>query len=348
VDQIRLSFVGDVLIHQRLATRARHDNGYSFSAQFNDISKEIAKSDLASANLESLTAGNELGITGYPKFNAPVELLADLREAGFSVLNIANNHMLDTGEQGLIRTIENIIDAGLSPIGAATHKDDPDQGVVISVNGVRIGLLAYTDASKLDTSLITTSHVNHFPGEYRPVRMIRRLSKIKRDIVRLRKRSDVVILQLHFGEEYLRYPSAFQRELVAGLCEAPVDAIIAHHPHVLQPTSWVENSRGREVLVMYSLGNFFTGQLGIHRQIGGIFSLKISLEAPQARRVSSPDLLLTYVDPQKSFQVRRLADAVAEYDTFPAHEGDDPLNTAALYDRVIRHARTYIPALKVR
>jgi len=346
MEKITVSFTGDVLIHQRIYARAKLKRGYDFSAQFKTISPEIRVADVSCTNLESIAAGERYGISGYPNFNAPEELLDGLKEAGFTLLNVANNHMLDKGEDALLASLRNIEKRGLTHTGASTDASVPDSGVVFDIRGTKIGFLSYTDGSKMRTREIERAQINYFAGEYQSVRMVRRVLPIKRRLAELRQRADAIVLQLHFGEEYLRYPSAFQRELIASLCEGEVDAIIAHHPHVLQPAEWVKNSRGKGVLVMYSLGNFLTGQLGIHRQIGGIFSFDLQVGHKDLVEVSEPELLLTYVDPRRGYQVRKLKDSVSEYEMLDS-AGYKPLHSGQLYENVLEHARTYMPSLTV-
>lgn len=345
----RLSFVGDVLIHTRLLQERTGVDEYSFTDNFKAISSYIRKADIASVNLESVTAGNSYGLSSYPKFNAPTELLGDLKETGFSVLSVANNHMLDMGEAGLIDSLKNIKAAGLAAVGASTSADSPDTGFVKEINGLKIGFVSFTDGAKIRKSLIKKSHVCHFDGETDAVRMIRRISPIKRILAPLRKVTDAIVLQLHFGEEYHRYPSSFQREFVTSLAELGADVIIGHHPHVLQPSEWIENSKGKQVLVVYSLGNFLSGQLGLYRQTGCVlsFGFKRNTSGVGSRiQVIDPEILLTFVDPDLDYQVRPLKE-YATKGTLIQARGYGWVKGEKVYESAVAHARTYIPDLNV-
>ena len=215
--------------------------------------------------------------------------------------------MLDKGEDGLFASLNNIRDCGFSYIGASINKDDFDSSVVIEKKGMKLGFLSYTDSSKIDVENLKKIHINSFKGESYAMRMNRRLSSIKKDIQLLQTKADIVVLSLHFGEEYHRQPNAFQIELVHSIAETGVDVIIGHHPHVLQPIHWVQNSKGKNVLVAYSLGNFHSGQLGLYRQIGGFFTFEVERIEDKVI-VSSPKLTSTFVDIYNGCKVKKLSD----------------------------------------
>lgn len=172
---------------------------------------------------------------------------------------------------------------------------------------MKLGFLSYTDSSKIDVENLKKIHINSFKGESYAMRMNRRLSSIKKDIQLLQTKADIVVLSLHFGEEYHRQPNAFQIELVHSIAETGVDVIIGHHPHVLQPIHWVQNSKGKNVLVAYSLGNFHSGQLGLYRQIGGFFTFEVERIEDKVI-VSSPKLTSTFVDIYNGCKVKKLSD----------------------------------------
>lgn len=315
VRRTRVSLVGDVLIHDNLIALGKKSADFTYSRQFERIASDIAQADVASANLESIAAGEAYGLSGFPSFNAPVELLDGLSGSGFEIMSVANNHMLDKGESALLHSIENVRQRGMTVTGAASTKEGLDSGGVHRVGGARVGFVSFTDGTKIPGDRLDKAFINKFEGESSPVKMIRRVTSIKNKINKLRNRADIVVLQLHFGEEYHKAPSAFQKELVASLAELNVDVIVGHHPHVLQPVEWIENSKGEKVLVAYSLGNFFSGQKGIYRQIGAILSF--SIDATQIggsvyHRVADPEMLLTYVDEQDSYTIRRFSDLMAE------------------------------------
>src|SRR5699024_9170584 len=116
--------------------------------------------------------------------------------------------------------------------------------------------------------------------------------------------ADVIIVNLHFGEEYHLYPNNRQKSIVRTMSDAGANVIIGHHPHVIQPPEWIENSRGTKSFVAYSMGNFFSGQKGLYRQIGAVLSMKIRKPDPNYREViiESPQFDLTYTNQEEKLK----------------------------------------------
>ncbi|UJL48327.1 CapA family protein [Virgibacillus sp. NKC19-16] len=290
---VTLTAVGDILLHGRVYGGTNKKKGYNFLNQFKNVSGLLGNSDLTVANLETIIAGKELGLSSFPKFNAPEDIGYALKEMGVDLVSIANNHVLDRGEEGLLRSIENLEKIGLEYDGAYKSEDDKDRLRIFEKNGLKVCFISYTrgtngikipsDKLYLVNSLKKTSVLN----------ISKEIRKIKSDNL-----ADVVIVNMHFGEEYHLSPSSEQREIAASIADAGADVIIGHHSHVLQPPEWLETSYGTKSLVAYSLGNFISGQNGLHRQIGGALHLKISKPDPDYKGivVSNPKYDLTFVE----------------------------------------------------
>lgn len=302
---VSVGAVGDVLPHSNVLKRAFSDGSYSFGEMLSPCASLFSSVDISIINQESIVAGEEFGISSFPKFNSPVSLLSDLKLLDVDVLNIANNHVLDKGESALKESIGNINNFGFGLVGACDKNDVNGGSLLLDKNGIKVKFISYADGSKLNLDILSDLSVNYFKGESYSLRMNRRISSIKKDILDAQKESDAVVLSLHFGEEYHRQPSSFQREMVSSIAETGVDVIIGHHPHVLQPVEWIQNSKGKNVLVAYSLGNFFTGQLGLYRQIGGFLSFDIK-KSTRGAVVCSPKLKFTFVDVYGGCKVKPL------------------------------------------
>ncbi|MGO1549504.1 MAG: CapA family protein [Nesterenkonia sp.] len=313
--EIRVSMVGDVLLHGNLLELGKKSGDYTYSKQLGGAADLIQGSDCASVNLENIAAGEKYGLSGFPKFNAPEEILDGLKDNGFQVMSVANNHMLDKGEEGLSDSLNHIRSRGLHVTGAGERADKRASEAVIDIAGTRVGFVSFTDGAKLRVERAGQTHINYFAGEDSGTKMFHRVSPIKKKVNALRRYADVLVLQLHFGEEYHRQPSSFQKEFIASLAELGIDAIVGHHPHVLQPIEWIQNSRGKDILVAYSLGNYFSGQAGVHRQIGGVLTFGVEPKNYPGNRIFGivrPVMNLTYVDHNKAYEVRRMSDVVRE------------------------------------
>ena len=145
-NRVTLMAVGDIMMHLsniRLGFRSE-TGGYDFLPYFKYVAPVFRKSDWVLGNLETRLAGKSARYTGYPLFNAPAQLAYDLKKAGFTLVSTANNHCLDRGEKGIIRTNENLDRAGLRQTGTFVSPEDHDTIRILRKNGISLAVLAYT------------------------------------------------------------------------------------------------------------------------------------------------------------------------------------------------------------
>lgn len=249
IDQAELVFAGDAMQHQaQLAAARQPDGSYDYSGCFDAIAPLIQSADYAVVNLETPIGGKNF--SGYPCFNAPASFARALRDAGFNLMLTANNHTLDRRDHGLHTTIDSLNAAGIEHIGTYhnTIARDSILPFVKTIAGIRVGFLNYT----YGTNGINVS------GEA-VVDYIDR-QKISKDIDRLRKSgAEIICVAVHWGDEYHLLENSSQRSLSDFLVEQGVDLIIGGHPHVIQPMEVRHNDElGKDVLVVYSLGNFIS------------------------------------------------------------------------------------------
>ncbi len=228
---------------------------YDFTENFQLIAPIIQKADLAIANLETVFAGSERGISSYPLFNSPDEMGLALKDAGFDVLSTANNHSLDKGEKGILRTLSFLKEIGLTTVGTYQSWEDRDNIVVKEVNGVKIAFISYT---------YSTNGIPVPKGKEYLVNVINK-DKLFADLEKAKELiPDLVIANMHWGNEYQRQPDSVQSDLANELIANGVDIILGSHPHVIQPFDKIEvaldNGEKREGFVIYSLGNFISNQ----------------------------------------------------------------------------------------
>ena len=250
-----ISAVGDIMMSGSIQ-RAVAGNGYNYGILFEKITKDLQASDITFANLET-PVDQKAAVSGYPKFNARPELLEALRKTGIDVLSVANNHVMDAGVGGLTRTLGNIEAAGLQFVGAGRTKAEASEIKQVSARGMTAAFLAYT----YDTNERLPGEKAHAPG----VNILRAnsdpdLARAIESVRRARTAADVVVVSLHWGDEYATTPTAWQRRVAVELVEAGADVIFGHHPHVLQPIETVTAKDGRQAIVAFSLGNFLSSQ----------------------------------------------------------------------------------------
>lgn len=335
---------GDILLHKNVLNKARQGTKYVFDSMFEQVIHDFKCGDITLVNQESLIGGASLGLLGYPKFNSPVELGYFLQASGVDIVNIANNHVLDKKEKGLFQAISNLDNIGLQYTGAYKSQKDRDRIRLISSDNIKFAFISYTDGNKIKKPEGMDYLVNTFDGPKVSRRLNAKIKKMKDDIKAAKKIADIIVLSIHFGEEYHRFPNGMQREIAYSMSDTGADIILGHHSHVLQPPEWIVNSKGSKSFVAYSLGNFFSGQKGLYRQIGAILQIgveKCIIEGRKELRLTQPKMRLTYVDSndKKDFKIYYLEELVRSKSTLKANRNFD---SSAIYNDIKSHLRTYI------
>lgn len=341
--KLKLTATGDILLHDRIYNISKTtDGGYDFKDKMAPAKKLLEAGDISVANLETLVAGEEMGITSFPKFNNPVELAENLKSFSTDIVTNSNNHTMDFGEEGALKSIENIEKAGLMYVGSHKSEEDRKEFRVIEANGIKCAFLSYSATNLGDSAPKGKEYLlNRVYGG--------RFQKLRKDIERLKKEKqpDAVIVSLHFGREFTLYPNSFQKEISAYVSDAGADIIIGNHPHVLQPAEWIMNSRGKKTFVIYSLGNFYSGQKGLYRQIGGTISLDISKKLGKVR-IDNPVLDLTFVDANKKnrYQMHYLLEYIEKNPYIKtAHDEFDSLD---VYSELSRRFKSWMPEIELK
>ena len=237
---IRIAAVGDIALNGRYNELANAGNP---RALVPTIASLLADSDLAIGNLEGpLTTRPPVlppwcfTLRGHPVY-API-----LRDAGFGVLTLANNHMMDYGWDGLQETCAHLSAAGIRYCGVGRNLKEAREPLRIIVNGIRVAVLAYCDVSVWKMIYADVDRPGIAPA---------RPSYILEDITAAKPQSDLLIVCIHWGQEHIHYPAPKYRHLAAAMIKAGANLIIGHHPHVLQGVERVASGA-----ISYSLGNF--------------------------------------------------------------------------------------------
>jgi len=242
--------------------------------------------------------GGNQDITTFPRFNAPFEILEALQYAGFNHLIAANNHSFDRGFDGLVATVQNFERVGLAFTGMYVDEEAFHTPTILDVNGIQVGIIAYTDSVNGLESLV--------PAEMRPYAVPRfrsntldDLPNMAADIANLRMAgAELVIVSLHWGAEYVDAPTEMQRQIARGLSEVGADVIMGNHAHVVQPIEWHDHTDGGRSLIIYSLGNFLADQTRLNppiarTQFGKLVSLQVIREPDGAIRLGVCEVLPT-------------------------------------------------------
>ncbi|CCG47292.1 homolog to PGA biosynthesis protein CapA [Halobacillus halophilus DSM 2266] len=323
--EISITAIGDVLIHDRVYEAAETSEGYNFMPMMEQTESYLESSTITIANQETMIGGEELGLSGYPAFNSPVEIGNNLKELGVDVVTLANNHTLDKGTRGINNAIEHWEKIDMKYTGAYQSKEASEEILVHDTKeGIRVAILSYTYG---------TNGVKAPDGKSYVVNRIE-LDKMAQDIEKAKEQSDAVLLSLHFGDQYEPYPNQFQKDVVQFAADRGVTAVIGHHPHVLQPLEWVEGKDGHKMLTAYSLGNFFSGQESFEKRVGGILTFNLKMDNSDDNvEVVKPRFKVTYVT-----SAREHGYEVIPMDDFPSLKEE--------YEAKKKHLAQWMPELE--
>lgn len=246
---VTLAFSGDMLVSDDLRAQAARNatgGGFDFDPMLAEIAPVLRSADWAVCHQETPISADNQELAGWPRFNAPRELAAAERRAGFDACTTASNHTVDRGADGVKSTLDTLEKAGLRHTGSARSAAEAAKLTVYTVKGVRIGHSSYTYGTN---------------GIAPPTRWAVNLiepTRIRADAARLRAAgADFVIVSLHFGDEKVAEPSAYQRDVVDQVMRSrDVDLVIGHHAHVVQPIQRRPDGRW----VVFGLGNLLAQQ----------------------------------------------------------------------------------------
>lgn len=263
---ITLTAAGDCLMHNTQIWSGLMGGGsYCFDTFFSEVKYLIEEGDYSLINFEAPMAGPNSGYTGYPLFNSPDAIVQAFKDAGFDLVVTANNHALDRGYQGAIRTLEVLHAAGLDTVGTYKSEQDSRTFLIKDIKGVKIGFLAYS----YGTNGIPV------PDEHAYLFNFLDRDKILTDIKKLRPQVDILVLILHWGVEYSSKPTAEQEIMAREFLQAGADVILGSHPHVIQTMEVIKIGE-KNKFVIYSMGNFISHQRGRERNSGIVLKIKFS------------------------------------------------------------------------
>lgn len=274
--EVSLVMVGDILMHTKVyESGLMEDGSYNYDHMFAQVKEEIEAADLALVNQEVILGGRELGLSGYPAFNAAYEVGDSLVNAGFDVILHATNHALDKGKKGMLNCIsfweEHYPD--ISVLGIHESEEDAQEICIREVDGIRLAILNYTYGTNGISLPKDMPYAVDLWDE----------QKIAEDVAIAKEMADFIVVCPHWGTEYVLEETADQRKKAQFLADLGVDLVIGTHPHVVEPVKWVTGAGGNDTLVYYSIGNFInatsgTGTGRAARMLGAMAEVTITVD----------------------------------------------------------------------
>lgn len=223
------------------------DGTYDYRPIYAPVRSYIEGADLAFVSQEVHLGGDDLGVQGYPSFNAPDDLADALVDTGFDLVASASNHCYDWGNFGAVEHSRELWNT--KPVaftGTATSQEEADSIPVVEREGITFALLDYTYG------------LNGFEPDDIPSYAVSFLDedRIRSQVAQAHELADVVVVAAHWGTEKQMEPDEQQLAYAQLFADLGVDIVLGSHPHVIGPVEWVEGSGGHKTLVAYALGDF--------------------------------------------------------------------------------------------
>ena len=260
---VSLFMAGDALIHKPIYENAHVEGDvYDFTPIFEYIKPIVSEYDLAYYNQETIIGGKSIGLSTYPSFNSPEEIGDALIDAGFNLVSLANNHTLDRGLGAILNSVQYWKGQdGIVTAGSYASFEERNTIPTYEKNGITYAFLSYT----------TLTNGIQVPSGKEYIVNVYDAEQVKKDVEQVRDQVDIVMVAMHWGEEYTHTPTSEEKEIASYLAELDVDIVIGAHPHVIQPIEFIDDT-----LVIYSLGNFISSQEGLENLIGAFVTVDIT------------------------------------------------------------------------
>lgn len=260
--------VGDNIIYGTKEARIHAEGSgelYDYKPYYKGVAHLIKQADISFINQETLMCGDGYSLSYYPMFNSPQKVGLDLIELGFDIINISNNHMLDKGSDGLLKTIDFWKNSGVFMVGGYENREDFENIRVYEKDGLKIAFLSYCEMTNGLTKSPSSNVVIPYLEE----------DVITRQVNAAKELSNLVFVSVHWGDEGSFVPNETQEHYAQLFADLGVNVILGHHPHVIQPVKWLEGKDGGKTLCVYSLGNFMAQQDRDYNMVGGMISFDI-------------------------------------------------------------------------
>lgn len=267
---ITLLSSGDIMYHgpQLKSAYVSSTGKYNFMDNFNHMKSIVSAADYAVVNFETTTA-NQNNYTSYPSFNSPLEVYDSIKDAGYDLLLFANNHCYDNKKSGFMATLNQFKNYGFEYIGARASLDEKTY-MVKDINGVKLGLMNYADTLTQKNGQyysINGITINDGCEDYMDIYMRGEYDKLYQEVAdkisdMKAQGADIIIMYIHWGDEYKLEPVTSQTTVAQKLCDLGVDVIIGGHPHVIEPMEILtsQTNPDHSTICFYSLGNYISNQ----------------------------------------------------------------------------------------
>jgi poly-gamma-glutamate synthesis protein (capsule biosynthesis protein) len=260
---VSFAAVGDIYFCRGVAP-VIEENGVDYL--FESTSEIISSYDLAFCNLECALSNRGTPLEKRFLFRSDTSCAYALSAAGFDVVCLGNNHTIDYGYDALLDTVDAVENAGMIEVGTQVAGTDDPGFRIIEKNGLDIGFLAFSDLY---------DDAGEVPEGYPYVMMVDPVT-LPQQVADAKSRCDVLIVSMHWGVDYLDFPTERQQALAKLCIDEGADLILGHHPHVLQD---VEIYKGKPIV--YSMGGFVWDSSRDGADHSGIFAFELGEDSAE-------------------------------------------------------------------
>lgn len=263
-DAIKIAYVGDLILLKDQVIKAydREKKRYDFDRMFDHVKPYFSDADLSVGVFEGPVAGEEVGYTtsnfgdGNALYlNFPDEFAAAVKNAGIDLVTTANNHLLDRGLQGAMRTLDVLDDVGLMHTGSYRDQEEKDRLLIVEVKGVKIAVLSYlqnVNFHKADELADEEPYLTSVMPLKKFKNYDRLMKEIEADFERARNsEADMIVVMAHMGKQFSDETNAFQKKWNETFIKLGADIVLGDHVHTVQPIEYVNGA-----LIVNCPGNF--------------------------------------------------------------------------------------------
>ncbi|OGO86746.1 MAG: hypothetical protein A2Y22_05905 [Clostridiales bacterium GWD2_32_59] len=321
-DAVTIAFVGDLILLQDQVKGAYSDSSgeYEFDSMFKYAKKYLTEADIAIGVFEGPTAGEDAGYStsnyndGLPLYlNYPDTFVRAVKDSGIDLVSTANNHLLDKGEEGTIRTLDILDQEGLLHVGSYRNVEEKDSVLIIKEKGVRIAVLAYTYGSNgftekyflQDNTSLTSIIVEPTSKYFEEIK-----AKVLLDFEKIRNMKnppDLIAVIPHMGSQFTHNTDTYQDTWNDIFVKAGADIILGDHSHAVQPIefSTTVNDKGEEkqAVIVNCPGNFANSYVENDGDATSIVEVYID---PQTKQVISAGVIPMYTQSPSNGTYRAL------------------------------------------
>ena len=260
-EETTLAFVGDIMLDRGVySTFVKNANG-DYNFPFANIKNDLAKYDLVFGNLEGPMSDKGTDFHNLYSFRMDPSFAPVLRDIGFKVLSVANNHIYNWGRLAMEDTFTRLKENKIVVSGGGMNEEEAYNADVVDVNGTKVAFLSFSQFGLGEYSATASSSGVAVTDQ----------GKVEKYVREARVFADVVVVSYHFGEEYQKAPNTFQKKWAKIAVDAGADLVVGGHPHVVESVEQYKN-----VYIAYSLGNFIFDQyFSSDTMAGGLLEVKI-------------------------------------------------------------------------